>query len=349
MNSTQLLETLARATWRLLDRSRSNRVLIGEDAITSINLNLLASSVADIAFEDTRIDEARRGCDFDLWIGSDARGWARYAVQAKKLTISKDTYSRLSHSVRGRRQIDILEEYARLNRAAATYCFYNYSRQPHEWVCGLRRESEQLGCSITTLGSVRQSLATRGGRSFTWMHSRHDTLPWRCLVTCPRLLGHSSTCGTHTWPERDSHLHPKLPESLKRLGEPEDLSSLYQSSDLFSQETSLRPARLVVINLDEDAEAHAANNARFWAMVSALLSPLLFGGKSDRAWAVEVLEPLKQGWGMDNEVFDVYVEVCFQAGALLSEVEFISKLASFDGSDPRIRSVILYLLGNLSR
>src|SRR5688572_21752390 len=119
MNAVELFELLARSNWGTLERSYRRRVLFGEDAITSINLNALASLPHTVVAEDTRVTEATRGCDFELWIGSDHVGWLRYAVQAKKVKVRSSRYTKLKYTVSGRDQIDVLERYARANRAAA--------------------------------------------------------------------------------------------------------------------------------------------------------------------------------------------------------------------------------------
>lgn len=78
MNDYELFEILASMTWRALERASRNRIQYGEDAITSVNLNALASSNRlGVVVEDTRVDEASKGCDFEFWIGNNASGWAR--------------------------------------------------------------------------------------------------------------------------------------------------------------------------------------------------------------------------------------------------------------------------------
>lgn len=350
MNTTPLFETLAKVTWRLLDLSQRNRVLMGEDAITSFNLNLLAASVTSWYSEDTRIDEANRGCDFELWIGDDAKGWTRYAIQAKKLTLSSGKYAGLSHSVGGCRQLDILNEYARANRAMAVYCFYNYSRENHGWSCGLPRETEQLGCSVAPASVVRQALATRGGRSFVWIHNNDDTIPWRCLTSCPKLLNRSASCGGQRWPSLDGYAHPRLPQALLSLRDGLELTSLYDASDLFDQEVAFRPARLAVVNLADDVGPRGPGRSEAWSEIASLLSPVLYSPKLDRAETKDILTPFKSKWGMNDEIFDLYVDSCMKSAYLLSESDFIATLGSLDTTDSRIiKSVILYLLQNLKR
>lgn len=183
MQPYELFEVLAEKTWRSIERFSRNSIHLGEDAITSLNLDALASARPAFVFaEDTRSDESTKGCDFEMWIGSDSVGWRRYAVQAKKLQISSGRYTSLAHEVGGTPQIDILESYAAANRALPIYCFYNRSNKAYQWNCSLPNCAEQLGCSVTPLGVARSALAKHGGRNFSFVHAQVETLPWRCLV-----------------------------------------------------------------------------------------------------------------------------------------------------------------------
>lgn len=103
MRAVELFELLAATTWRTIHRASRNRISFGEDAITSINLNAIASLNDCVVVEDSRVDEAHKGCDFEMWIGSHANGWKRYAVQAKKITISTSAALRSTFSKNTRR------------------------------------------------------------------------------------------------------------------------------------------------------------------------------------------------------------------------------------------------------
>jgi hypothetical protein len=247
MNAVELLEALARSTWHTLDRSHRRRIRFGEDAVTSIMLNTLASLPNTIVAEDTRVNEATKGCDFELWIGDDRQGWRRYAVQAKKLTVASSRYLALGHVVAGTKQIEILDRYANANRAAALYCFYNYSTRMHGWNCSLPSASEQLGCSVTPSAVVRKALAGRGRRNFSWIHQQRATLPWRCLVRCQLLAVPSRGHASGDWPALETHYYKHLPAPLMRLRETGILENVGDTQDLFSPNVELRPGWLALI------------------------------------------------------------------------------------------------------
>ena len=122
MNATEVFEALARTTCRLISYAHSRKIRLDEDAITTENLLLLDCLVAkSVVVEDTRVDEASKGADWEFWIGNASSGWARYAVQAKRIDLTSARYKALGHKVNTRFQVDILESFAKANRAAPIY------------------------------------------------------------------------------------------------------------------------------------------------------------------------------------------------------------------------------------
>ena len=252
--SEKTLGRLAFTTWDTISNAYHKRISYGEDAITSVNLLVLKnSSLNNLVLQDTRIDESSKGCDFEFWIGSNARGWYRYAIQAKKVSVSDDRYNSLSHKVGGKPQIDILEGYSSANRAIPLYCLFNYSEHtPHiNSGCPKYIDIKELGCSVTPSKTVRKALNTRGARTFQWFHNRQETLPWSCLVRCPAIHKH--------WPidklgvNYEEMMYEELPHQLNLLLKHESQGEELVYSDLFSREIEYRPRWLGVIEIpDED-------------------------------------------------------------------------------------------------
>jgi hypothetical protein len=263
--SQKLFEHLAFTTWETILNAFSNNISYGEDAITSVNLlSLKNSSLGDVVLQDTRPTESAKGCDFEFWIGSAEKGWLRYAIQAKKITVSSNRYSSLAHKVSGVPQIDILEKYSLANKAIPIYCLFNYSKDVSGINPGCPKyiDTRELGCSVTPSKTVRKALKTRGARTFKWFHSRKETLPWSCLVRCPKIIKH--------WPPSISGLnieemvHKDLPDVLHSLlleGDSDQLPTKFdedsnaeslENSNLFSQEVKYRPRWVGVINLGND-------------------------------------------------------------------------------------------------
>lgn len=250
MRTYEMFEALARATWHNIERTTRIRVSLGEDALTSFNLLALASSgTSSVVVEDTRADEDLKGCDFELWIGSDFSGWCRYAIQAKKIRPLRGQYAGLAHKVGKSFQIDILDRYAHANRALPLYCFFNFSAVPGKWSCNLPPDPEQLGCSVTPSAVVRIALRTRGGRSFQFLHSQPETLPWRCLVRCPAIVGKDGP-GPAGWPARSTYYHASLPPPLRELRALRHGGLLTDVQGVFNPDVPLRPAWIGVVQID---------------------------------------------------------------------------------------------------
>ncbi len=249
MRSHELFEVLARTTWISVGRSFGQRIQLGEDAITSVNLIAIASHKSKcVVVEDTRVHESIKGCDFELWVGSAFLGWNRYAIQAKKIDPASSRYAQLNHKVGKTRQIDLLETYAKLNRAASLYCFFNNSTKPYTWSCNLEEEKEQLGCSVTPSGVVRTAIGKRGARNFTWVHNSPSTLPWRCLVRCPELFDRELPPRVG-WQPRVDYWHSTLPPEMTRLQETRSTEALDNPTHLYHPDSPLRPSWIGVIDV----------------------------------------------------------------------------------------------------
>ncbi len=251
MRPHQLFELLAATTWRAINRASGRRILFGEDAITSVNLLVLADGQSGTyAVEDTRVSESTKGCDFELWVGSSERGWRRFAVQAKKVTPSKAIYAQLAHrSSGGTLQIDVLENYARANRAYPLYCLYSHSKKKGGWNCCLPEEQPQLGCSVTPSGVIRDTLGKRGARSFTAIHDRRETVPWRCLTRCGASPAYACSSSSvlfqdPEWPNE----YDALPAQLELLvtGKADDMTD---SGEMYSSNVQYRPQWVAVVDV----------------------------------------------------------------------------------------------------
>jgi hypothetical protein len=217
--TAEVFELLAETFWRSIKRFDTNRIRLNEDAITSINLDALASSSPQVmAFEDSRANEKNTGCDFEFWIRLKTGGWKNYAVQAKKISVGTGKYNKLNYKVGQQRQIDILEKYAttKPEPAVPIYCFYNYSNTEVGWNCCLPQAKEQLGVTIAPLDVVKDALVSRGQRTFESIHNKKKTLPWRCLLNCA-----GSTCTNQSadidWLNNSDGIHSSLPKHIQTL------------------------------------------------------------------------------------------------------------------------------------
>ena len=166
-------------------------VRFGEETITDLlMMDLYVQGTTLAHFKQTsKPDESMWGTDFELWLGSVRRGWFRFAIQAKKLDLRTDRYASLTQSNSNGPQIDLLERYARLNRAAPLYCLYNHTDGVDEfehWHCCTEpTDLKELGCTVTPSSNIRTAIDEWAGKNFKSIHRRKSTLPWKCLVSCP--------------------------------------------------------------------------------------------------------------------------------------------------------------------
>ena len=224
-----LLETLAKDTWENLREAKPLSVRFGEETITD-TLMLELRRKGFTVFKQTSLrDEAKFGTDFECWVGSDSMGWIGYAIQAKKLDFGTGTYRNLGHVVKGpqKRQLDILTTYAMKRGLTARYCLYSHSMSVNACFlacCSRSFPEEELGCTITHPRAVERAIATPRGKRFHSLQHHRDTVPWRCLAICPRLrsaLVANSIPSDDLSPllDRDSRIHPRLPDDLSGLRE----------------------------------------------------------------------------------------------------------------------------------
>jgi len=80
------LDSLAIATWDLVDQSHNQRIALREDALTSVNLIHLKRGHHPGSWIETftPVVERANGADFEWWIGSPGQGWLGLRVQAKR-------------------------------------------------------------------------------------------------------------------------------------------------------------------------------------------------------------------------------------------------------------------------
>lgn len=252
----KIFEALSESTWRWLNYSNRRGIRIGEDAITSYNLSIIDTLCSSaVVVEDTRNQEHEKGADWEFWIGSNRTGWYRYAIQAKKLTIQKNRYQSLGHTVKGKPQIDILESYAKEKKAEPIYCLYNFVSCDitEYWHCPLPVQAAQLGCSIAPLSVVRNALQTRGGRNFSFIHSDKKVLPWRCLLKCPiRRSVPFKPQAKGLQAVMASNFYEKLPNAISTLVEKREQWIFSEFRSFFQTETLFRPHWFVVIEDETD-------------------------------------------------------------------------------------------------
>jgi hypothetical protein len=253
-----LFEKAASDTWERLKASLELGISQNETTITDIIL--LDFKRAKCPFvhliKTPQNREPVQGTDWEWWIGADRVGWLRYAVQAKKINLSKLNYERLNHKIGGKKvkQLEILRSYSSRYNALPRYCFYNYAntiKPSQHWHCNLPFDSTQLGCSIATLSTVDKAINTRGGNKFDFIHSEISTLPFRCLVTCPMIL--SVYARENPFPAgfdgyENARIFNTLPGHIQQGRETGSFEE-WGEPDFYSNEVPYRPKRILVAEL----------------------------------------------------------------------------------------------------
>ena len=191
--STGLWERLGYVRESIKSRGVLGPVRFGEETITDLlmmDLYVQGSTLA-LFSQTSKPDESMWGTDFELWLGSGRLGWFRFAIQAKKLDLRNDRYASLTQSNANGLQIDILERYAQRKRAAPLYCLYNHTDSADEldhWHCCTGPANlKELGCTVTPSSNIREAICQWNGKNFKRIHRRKNTLPWKCLVSCPKV------------------------------------------------------------------------------------------------------------------------------------------------------------------
>ena len=181
--------------WSRLEQARQLTVRLGEETLTDLlilDLKRHGARYKIWVLQTTRPQEAKSGTDLEVVVR--AAGWRsarRYAVQAKKLYPGVGYKSLTGRPAR--RQLDLLEKYARHNRAIPYYMFYNSGVDPRPyWHCCEQFSRSQFGCTLVPSRVVREALLIKC-RDFGFMHNPSGSLPWRCLFDCSEWEGRLHT------------------------------------------------------------------------------------------------------------------------------------------------------------
>jgi hypothetical protein len=276
MKPAHIFETLSRMTWERLRLGDELEVSQGEEGITDMILLILAAARIPEVFviKTPKIQEAAKGTDWEWWIGSSRLGWLRYAVQAKSIDVKSLRYPRLTHKVSGQYQLDVLEKYAKTNKAIARYCFYNYvpNATQTSWQCSLRYDPIQFGCTIATTRVVRTAIKTHGCKNFRFIHSDPRSKPLRCLVRCPMMQAAYRQTEDAPAGIEGTPLYKQLPSGFEDARETGQLTEF--DPDFYVGEIELYPKRILLvdngdlINTFSDVEYDVGPQQRLTAPVS---------------------------------------------------------------------------------
>lgn len=194
MKARTALDSLSNQTSAFLAVCHAHGLSVTEDVITTNNLVYLKQHLPQaIVIWDSRPWEATIGCDLEMWLGSNRKGWCGYAIQAKRMDIPSGNYSSLAHQNAFGQQIDLLEDYADWAEINPFYLFYNSHVPYTRNLCNSSYTVHDQGCTIAPSSLVRQALGSRGARNFGFIHGSGQAALWRCL-TCASAPTPSCVC-----------------------------------------------------------------------------------------------------------------------------------------------------------
>ena len=252
-----LFEDLARSTWAWLGQARQLKLTFSEETVTDIAaLQIAGAGLRQIkVFKPTKQKEKEFGIDWMWFIGSWTQGYARYAVQAKKIILdgAQNPSYRLRHPVKGiptaEFQIEVLKQFARKACAKPLYCFYNNVDQnlaTDHWHCRVfpnqPDDIRQMGCTLVPLDAIEIVHEPYHSKNFAAIHEDRRSIPWRCLFH-PACVATSIDVGPDHHQEKlgdqtrqDGHISGPVFESLPDflLGDSSvvDFSDVVQQLDL---------------------------------------------------------------------------------------------------------------------
>ena len=234
----------------------------------------------------TKSEEGKWGADLLLVIRRRPGHIHLFAIQAKKIDPG-GVYKALNYQLRGgRRQIDVLEAFARLFRAQPFYLLYNHgnhSNPSYTWTCCKTEEVEQIGCTLVPSSRIREAIRHRGYRTFNAIHRDTHWRPWRCAFDCPdaerqlagiafphisarvlRPLGSGNTYGSighrlwridadlpDEWFDIESPVSTNLVDQLRMLVNDIPVDSRREAPE--DDEKVLYPSRLLLIDYVDEA------------------------------------------------------------------------------------------------
>lgn len=221
MKARTALDTLSSQTSAFLAVCHAHGLSVTEDVITTNNLVYLKQHLprAMVAW-DSRPWEATIGCDLEMWLGSDRKGWCGYAIQAKRMDIPSGNYSSLAHKNAFGRQIDLLEDYAAWAGITPLYLFYNSHVRYISTLCNSPYTVHDQGSTIAPSSLVRRALRTPGARNFGFVHGSGQAALWRCL-TCTAAPDPSCDCLPRSMQPQPFRELPSRIRAALHTGEPQ--------------------------------------------------------------------------------------------------------------------------------
>lgn len=129
-------------------------------------------------------NESANGNDLELCIEIEPDKYAILVIQAKRIynVDGKYNYPKISHKVNGKYQIDLLEDYAKREKAIPLYMFYNYAPDFKN------KNKKYYGCTLAFSQFIREHYYLKVSPvswkipTFDELHQKHHATPLHTLA-----------------------------------------------------------------------------------------------------------------------------------------------------------------------
>lgn len=132
-------------------------------------------------------NEKANGNDFELCLEIEANKYVIFVIQAKKLYVATQKYSSISHKVNYKKinekfQIDLLEDYAKQEKAISLYMLYNYSPDFK------KKNKKYYGCTLIFSKFIKENYYLKTSAvswkipTFNDLHKEYHAVPLHTLA-----------------------------------------------------------------------------------------------------------------------------------------------------------------------
>jgi len=153
----ELFKQIAIDTWDRFIFSKQVNIKYSETTITEnllfkLHQHQIINKNNDIQIYEAT-DEKKNGNDLEIFLEIKPNKYLFLVVQAKKIHIATQKYKNISHKVgnTSQYQIDLLDNYAKLNHAIPLYLMYNYAPTFN------KKNKKDYGCSLVCSNYIKNN------------------------------------------------------------------------------------------------------------------------------------------------------------------------------------------------
>lgn len=159
---------------------RYSEVTITENLLFDIHKFNVNNPTLKINIYEAKNEKAN-GNDLELCLEIEPNKYVILVIQAKKLYFTTQKYRSISHKVNGTYQIDLLEDYAKRQKAIPLYMLYNYAPDFKN------KNKKYYGCTLAFSQFIREHYYLKVSPvrwkipTFDELHQEHYTIPLYAL------------------------------------------------------------------------------------------------------------------------------------------------------------------------